>query len=314
MDFNIDTAKFCIWGFKNTYHTYGHVHEAYERALKHMGREVVWIDGATNTSGMDFSNTFFITQNDVVAQDIDKLPLRKDCFYASHNNIQKGRERFEGLNWMAFGNYLRKNPHRGPVETLISQDAPFYWDSKTVDFFFATDLLPHEIEANKPSRVFRSDSRVVNWVASSWQGAAGEMAKFKRACEENGIRVDWWGYERKGVVSIEKHVELIKESYIAPALVSPQQYDMGYIPCRIFKNISYGQYGVVNSEFVNEVFDGRLICEHDPYQLFFKARRELPQVKLTDLHSLMDYVAANHTYLNRVDVLLKAAKLILENK
>jgi|SRR5271157_36622 len=311
---NLNTCKFCLWGFKNSYHTYGHVHEAYYRTLKAIGKEVFWIDSETDIRNIDFSNTFFLTQNDVLSRDIDSIPLRKDCFYAVHNSIQGGRDRFDNLDWMAFGNYLRKNPHRGPVELLLAPDTPFYWDSKTVDFFFATNLLPNEIQANKPSRVFRSDSRVVNWVASSWQGATQEMAQFRRACSENQIAVEWYGQGKKGIVSVEENVRLIQESYIAPALVSPEQYKMGYLPCRIFKNISYGQYGVVNSEFINDVFDGKLICNQDCYRLFYDARERLPGIQLADLHSLMDYVAENHTYLNRFDALLKAARLVLENK
>jgi hypothetical protein len=312
---NLDTAKFCIWGFKNKYHTYGHVHEAYLRALRHMGRQAIWVDAKDDVSNVDFSNTFFMSVNDVMASPIEmaKIPLRTDCFYAMHNNLQGNRSSFDGLDWMAYGNYLRKNP-RYPGQEIIAPDTVFYPESKTVDFFFATDMLPHEIEKNKPSRVFNSGSRVVNWVASSWQGARNEIEEFRRACEAYGIRVDWWGHERKGVVSIEDHVRLIQESYIAPALVSPEQYTMGYIPCRIMKNISYGQYGVCNSEHINEVFDGRLICNRDSFQLFFDAKERLPEIKLSEIHSLMDYVAENHTYLNRVDALLKSARLVLENK
>ena len=310
---NLDTAKFCIWGFKNTYHTHGHIHAGFQRALEATGRKVIWVDAKSDLSGIDFGNTFFITQNDVVKNEVERMPLRKDCFYAVHNGLQGGREKFDELDWLNFSMRLRRNPTAGSI--LLAPEVPLFVKDRVVEFFWGTDLLPWEIEKNKPSQVFNSSSRVVNFVVSAWQGAQQDFNRFQTACEENGIAVEWYGLARKGgIVSIEENARLIKESYLAPSLVSEEQNRMGYIPCRIFKHFSYGQYGLTNSEAVNTIFDGRLICNQDAHQLFYDARTKLPSIPLKDLHALMDYVAANHTYLNRVDVLLKSARLILENK
>jgi hypothetical protein len=325
---NLDTAKFCIWGYKNVnaqqeYRTFSHIFAAFYRALEAMGKKVIWLDGQDNLADIDFSNTFFISMDEVVVREAKRLPRRQDCFYAVHNGDQRVRNALGDLDLLSYGVHVRTRasldprvPEPQPLTTRVdlAPDTPFFPESNVVTFFWASDLLPQEIEKNKPSQVFNKNSQVVNWVASVWQGAEGQFREFERACHESGIRTEWYGYGRRGVVSIEEHARLIRDSYIAPALVSQDQYNVGYLPCRIFKNISYGQYGVTNSEFVNDVFDGRLICNRDSRQLFYDAREKLPNVLLTDLHSLMDYVAQNHTFLNRVDALLKAARLVLENK
>ena len=47
--------------------------------------------------------------------------------------------------------------------------------------------------------------------------------------------------------------KIIANSEIAPAIVGSWQKEHEYVPCRIFKNISYGKLGMTNSEIVNPV-------------------------------------------------------------
>jgi hypothetical protein len=134
-----------------------------------------------------------------------------------------------------------------------------------------------------------------------------EIDAFANACFDNGINFS----QVQGGVSIEDNVRLIRESYMAPAIVG-SGHPVGYLPCRIFKNISYGQFGVTNSSYVNDLFEGRLVYNSDTYGLFLDARERLAKTPLSELHSLMDYVAKNHTYINRIDTLIHGARMILE--
>jgi hypothetical protein len=294
---DLSKEKFCIWGFHNPpYDTFKHIHEAFYRALKYSGKKVLWLDAKDDTSQIDFSDTFFITMNIVVGREINSIPLRRDCYYAVHNNIQTGRERFEGLDFLPYGVQLAGKPDHEPGYTSVNMP-------------WATDLLPHEIEANKPSKIFKSDSKVVNYVGTIWEANRRETADFDRACGENGILFR----QIRGGVSIEENVRLIKESYLAPAIIG-SGHPVGYIPCRAMKNLSYGSYPITNSSYINDFFDGRLIYNPDPYKLFFDAREQLSYIPLRTLHSLMDYVSENHTYLNRIERLLEGARFRLENK
>lgn len=291
--------KFCVWGFKNSYNTFRHIHEAFYRALKFMGKEVMWLDDQSDISSMDFSHTFFITMNYA----LDGIPRRSDCFYAVHNIEQRAKEVLSGLPLLNYGLYVDSMNVNGSEK--LAEDTffnPQPWENyASVVFRWGTDLLPPEIEANKTTKVFQSDSDVCNFVGT----ATPELVGFQRACEENGKK-----FQIHTQVSVEDNVRLIKESYIAPAINIPYQTEVGYIPCRIFKNISYGQYGVTNSAAVDKFFNGRLIYNPDSYELFYTAKKLLPLIEPRELHILMDHVAANHTYLNKIDALLKAAQLM----
>ena len=94
------------------------------------------------------------------------------------------------------------------------------------------------------------------------------------------------------------------ESYLAPDVRHKAFLDWGYIPCRNFKNISYGQLGMTNSKPVHEFFDGNIIYNEDTYKLFFDAQKEKENYDL--IKSQMLFVKENHTYINRAKELIEA--------
>ena len=193
----------------------------------------------------------------------------------------------------------------------LDEDVMFYPQERHMDFRWATDLLPEEIQKNKPTKVFRDTSDVIHYIGTLWFVNQTEIAAFKRACDENKIRFEMSGAGQNGIVTREDNEKLVKDSYMAPAISGSHHLTEGYAPCRIFKNISYGQYGVTNSDRVQKIFGGKLIFNPDPYKLFYEARERLQSTTLDDLYKLMDEVAAKHTYVNRINNILTAARLVL---
>ncbi len=70
---------------------------------------------------------------------------------------------------------------------------------------------------------------------------------------------------------------------------------------------------MTHSKFANELFGGKLIYNEDGYQLFFEARERLECVRVEELHALMDIVARDHTYLNKISAIITAVRT-LENR
>ena len=241
------------------------------------------------------------------------IPRRKDCFYVVHNVNPKIKEYFRGFDLMNYGVLTRTTKLSGWTEIQPNVfHHPQPWESySAVQFYWGTDLLPHEIEANKPkNRVFFGESnRVINYVGTIGGEYDTNTRPFGQACWESGILFRTvGGYGNTGPVTLEENVRLVRESYMAPAIVTPSQMKSGYIPCRIFKNISYGQMGVTNSPYVNAFFGNELICDSDSYNLFHAAKASLPHIHLSTLYTLMDEIARNHTYLNRIDALIAGAQ------
>jgi len=167
---------------------------------------------------------------------------------------------------------------------------------------WATDLLPHEIEENKQAIATRHKKSSIYWVGTITDGMFGNMREingFKRACKKESINF----IHQRGV-SMEQNIRSMQESYMAPAIVGTWQKKQGYIPCRIFKNISYGQMGITNSDTVNKLFKGNIVYNPDTYQLFYDAHKKLKKMPMQELYDLMDLVRDQHTYINRIEHLL----------
>lgn len=297
MSINKEEWKIVLWGHKSNLNTFYYIHYAYVKFFKYLGYDTHWFDDSDDVSKFDFSNTLFFTEGQVDG----KIPLRDDCFYVLHNcPDNKYSDLFSKNRCIIMQTYtdaiLQYNYHK--IEECVYGD----YVGKCVYFPWATDLLPHEIEANKPTVAFNQNSKFVHWVGTvggEYFGNIDQITPFKKACAENGIT-----FTNRMLVSAEENINLIKQSYMAPTIVGKWQHEVGYAACRIFKNISYGQFGITSSPRINELFQNKIIFNTDSYQLFYDARIRLESLQLSELYSLMDFVKNNHTFLNRINVIL----------
>jgi hypothetical protein len=103
---------------------------------------------------------------------------------------------------------------------------------------------------------------------------------------------------------MEENMKLIQESLLAPTVVSEWQNTNEYIPCRIFKNISYGKMGITNSRIIYKLFHKKIIYDSNTITMMQKGLEfeRLPrEEKNKRVIELMEYVRDNHTYLQRID-------------
>ncbi|VVB52933.1 Uncharacterised protein [uncultured archaeon] len=297
--------KVVMWGFhpQHQYDTYSHILEGFYRAYKHMGKEVEWLDRQSNIEGRKFENTLFISEHQVA----NTMPLHSSNFYAVHNMFGGKKETLDhlnGMNVLHYGVYTMNHYKDHGEVRWLDQFSPFYPEKRVIEILWATDLLPHEIEANKAqAKVFNASSREINWVGSGRR----TLDAFGRAVREAGMQFNVRG-SFGGPVSIEDNVLQIQRSRFSPVMVDDYQMTHPYIPCRLFKNISYGVFPVTNSKCVHDYMGKATVFEENGYNLFHKAERELPGKNIHELYGMMDMVGRLHTYINRAQVMLEAAE------
>lgn len=289
--------KVIIWGHKLHSHTHSYIHYAFYRTFTHLGYDTLWLDNNDNVSSIDFSECLFLT-----AGGVDQLmPVRSDCRYILHNCAP---ERYKALFAQNACIILQVYSHDCLKRNEEKIDSCMYInrETKTIYMPWATDLLPHEIDTIKSQMPSREKSNTIYWVGSVWDGIHGNrnyINDFKTACRENNIML-----QEVAAVDQNQNIDLIGKSYMAPAIQGQWQCENGYIPCRIFKNISYGQMGITNSKTVYDLFEGKIIYYPDSYQLFYHAQEQLQHTTLQELYDLMDLVKNKHTYINRIDHIL----------
>ena len=236
-----DYNKIIIWGHPLYSHTTSYVMHGYYKALKSMGYDVYH----TNDGFEDVKNAIIITEGVVDAN----VPLDKSNFYVLHNciiykYINVGAKFMHLQVWtkdcMSFEEI---NPYTYKGDDVLFQP-------------WATDLLPEEIDVDD---IIKPDTDEFYWVGTygdrinpSGNGIFVDM--FINRIRNHGIsfiHIDPWSNH----ATFDDNKNYIRRSYVAPAIVGTMQKKNGYMPCRIWKNISYGHFGATNSLKVAEVFE-----------------------------------------------------------
>lgn len=322
--------KVIIWGFPLYSHTHSYTHYAFYKAFKYMGYETYWFHDKDYPTDFDYKNCLFLTEGYADSN----IPLEKSSTYFVHMcrnplkyldascrvvdiryNVTRTKDytydyainksMYEKLDLCT---YYEAN---ASDEALREKYRKYIQGYEAIYTSWATDLVPSEI--NFEDRFLQRESKIW-YIGSLWSANRSELMEYKRACDDNGIEFishDPW----KNPVTVDEGIKLIKRSYMAPDIrgsgvtcdevtaADCNHLDIGYIPCRTFKNISYGHLGITNSPAVNELFEGRIIFDTNPYNLFEKGASQLQNYDL--IKEQMEYVKTNHTFVNRINSILQ---------
>jgi len=299
--------KVVIWGHKLHSHTHSYIHFAFHRAFKHLGYDTYWFDDSDDVSKFDFAGSLFLTEGQVDRN----MPLRDDCFYILHN-VDQGKYKSSSIlrqNQVLVIQVFTKDCYkRGDPEIKhpCFHFAEYENNYPVLYFPWATDLLPHEIQANI-DEFDKNDATTNDVYFIGCQ--TPQLMPVHTFCHRNGLNFKVIGGFANNNVDTTTNQQLIRQSIIAPAIQTTWQVDVGYVPCRIFKNISYGKMGITNSEVVYNLFEKKIIYHPDINQalqmgLAFE-RNTVPEERKNKVIELMNTVMENHTYLNRVEMILQ---------
>ena len=291
--------KFIVWGHKYNGHTHGYIHSSYFKAAKKMGLDAYWFDDKDDVSNFDFKNSIFLTED----QSQNKIPLLKNATYILHHCKTEKYEK-NNINYINLANYLKwcddgiSAYHK---ENLVEKVNEFcFWDNKTKTIYqpWATDLTPDEIEINDAKK---TNFNIQN---SNYIGISHENSK------NISIFNDIHKKNQKNVLLFSKKTnlenkQLINESFLSFDIRGDWHIECGYLPCRVFKNISYGRITGTNSENVKEKFGDYVIYDSNLENLYSKL---IEKEKTCEIHNIQDgmrFIKENHTYINRIENLFK---------
>lgn len=309
-------SKIVIWGHKLGHpmmsNTFAFIHNEWVRAFKYLGYEVLWLDDSDDVSSIDFSNSLFFTEGQVD----NNIPVRKDCKYVLHNCMDL-KEKYGSvvencLNLQVYLNdildgrelecidkeqssYLQKNPDYSRVNNGC--------DNRTIHQPWATNLLPNEFFSENTISMKYPRTKKIYWVGSIMGGTErndDKISELATAAKKDGIQFI------HAKVTNEQAPRAIAESWVAPALQSTFQVNRGYIPCRVFKNISYGRMTPINSETVNNLFpENQLVYSADTTEMYRLGAEWEKNPNSLGLKVLIEKVREKHTFVNRIENILK---------
>jgi len=301
--------RFVAWGHKLHTHTHSYIHNAFIRAFQHLGYPTLWLDKDDDISEIDFEDSLFLTEGQV-SQHIPALP---SCYYILHN--EQHPEHFSSV----------PNSHKLTLQVFtgdklnhpdfICLDPCVYYGYRCIFMPWATDLLPHEIDENirQIDTIIPVSPPELNFVGMHtriWEDVA-------YYCKNNGIVYKQIGGFSHNNVDLHDNIKLIKQSIVAPAIQTDWQIENGYIPCRIFKNISYGKMGMTNNDTVYHLFNDAILFDVDAIQLIklgLEFESQSMAYKKEKIVPLMEYVRDHHTYINRIRSIFRCFDLFSEEQ
>ena len=285
--------KIVIWGHHPLHtSTHGYIHSTYAKAFQYLGNEVNWVPNSPNVD-LDFSNSIFFVEDSQKSH----IPLRKDCKYITHH-IESKYLTDAGVpyqNVLKLGNCIQVTEKFETVEYLCN------WDnsSRTLYHTWGTALLPDEIDVDSPVK-FDWNKPHINYVGMMYEQGPFWIETFAYYAKKHNKEVKLFTQS----VSYEENMQLIKESFVCPDFRSDWHLQCGYIPCRIQKNISYGQVQGTNSPFIKKAFGDYVVFGGTPETLYDNLVDAASNNKI-NMKEAMQFIKDKHTYINRITNILK---------
>jgi hypothetical protein len=299
----MDIDAVVVWGHPLHSHTHSYIHNAFVRGFDYLRYKWYWLDDNKPFKSYGITlpeKCLYITEGQV-----DKnIILNPKSYYLLHNcDLNKYRKVIPENHILLLQVYL---PKVEAYSEPLNDSRYIRFDGKSIYMPWGTDLHPHEIDKNIDmlEQIHKNPKKVCHFVGmildNPWKPC-------REVCNSNGIQFSNVGGFCKNNVSIDENVRRVQEAIIAPAFQEPWQLENGYIPCRIFKNISYGKMGVTNNKVVQELFNDRLIYDPDIRTATKKAIDNARTGQdLNLLKELMLEVRNKHTYINRIKDIFEA--------
>ena len=168
---------------------------------------------------------------------------------------------------------------------------------------WATNLLPEEINLEnahlkRVNEIHYCGSISRNGITESFSN----FQPFMNECQKNNVNFIHNNPWTNPLPSKEV-ISRVQKSLLGVDIRGKEHIKQKLITCRVFKNISYGQLGLTNSEEIYNEMDGNCVFNPDTTQLFHDGIKNKEDYDL--IKKGMMYVKENHTFFNRIESILK---------
>lgn len=260
--------KIVIWGLRKKWHTHRFIHKAFYDNAKKLGYKVIWIEDEKENQKYIQANDLIISADPIGKMVPEKftfeeynLPARDDVYYCLHHFKEIFVEKLP-KDKLIFLQFYKNEVEKIPSIEKWSTSTYFDKNTKTLYQAWGTDLLFEEFK--KP--VFRKN-KFVFWIGSVWNdklnhGNVNQIAGLKNVLKTLGLK-----FIHLRFIPNWLNIFFIRLSRIAPAIAGEQQVKVDYLPCRVFKNISYGQLGITNIKKFKDILGDTFIEGETIYDL-----------------------------------------------
>ena len=225
-----------LWGGLDTQDSSRHIYRHFNSALTRLGKSVYWVpdDPASREvlrpGSLVFAYNIWGAHLGAAVEGVDYLLHNFDISHPVFEELDtRHLVRLQVYTNEAVGERILDSPVRlyEPENHVLHQP----WGTD----LFAEDFHPP----------FYNPEGDVAFVGAIWntdgQGNPGAIEELKEAAAAYGLK-----FIHYTQISDVENVTVVRAARLAPAIAGPWQVEHNYLPCRLFKNVSYGAFGLTN--------------------------------------------------------------------
>ncbi len=292
--------KYVIWGLRSSKtDTFRYIMNHYYETLRDIGLNVVWVDDESENAHVITANSLVICPNMAAKH----LPIVAGASYCLHN-FHTVKKDYHTLIDSTLNIRLQVYTDEAKTASQKWNDVT-YFDTKTRTLYqpWGTNLLPDQFLEPTFSKF-----PILFWVGSIWndeqnQGNLEEISELRRILRKRRII-----FKQLKNVSNETNIRAVRRSRIAPAIGGGIQVRVNLCPCRMFKNISYGQLGISNIGKFAEVLGDTAVYGDSMEATIDKALSLSPEEYKKITAAQQKIIATDHTYVSKIAKILRAFK------
>jgi hypothetical protein len=293
--------KVVIWGLRRSTHTHRHIHHHFFHALRRMGIPCVWCDDSLRNAGAVSRNDLVISAN-VGGKN---LPVVAGAHYVLHNFDHSFVDTIPFAHRIMLQVFTRNIKEGANAEKW---EGATYFDSATRTLYqpWGTNLPATGFYRPLPAEIRKRCFSF--WVGSVWQNSFGQgnteqIAQFKSSLKEFGKR-----FVHLRFIPDRLNAMTVRQSFLAPAIGGGWQAENGYLPCRMFKNISYGHLGLSNIAAFGEVFGNELFTPMANARDLIAYGLSLRDSEFAELIREQQEIVRRHTYETKLTFIMRAMR------
>lgn len=289
---NLPWQKVVLWGATVSLDSSRHIYRAYFEALRKLGTPVVWVADEP-ASREQIGPGCLVHAWDIWGANIGEAKPGVDYFLhnfdVSHPLIQS----------VAPEHLVRLQVFTDGVAG--EQWDTFRWWLKEGHVLFqpwGTNLLAEEFL----DPVFNPNARECAFVGAVWDdgglGNAAAIPELEELLRRRGLH-----FEHHTQIGEQEMVRAVRSSRFAPAFAGGWQVEHNYLPCRVFKNVSYGALAVTNVARFAELIPGTFT---GPTETIVNEALRLKGHQYLDLVREQQRGAAKYTYRESLQAVARA--------
>ena len=293
--------RIVIWGLKSIYtDSYRFVQGGFYLTLKKLGIPTIWIDDSQINAKEIRSGDLIFAAN----RAMEFLPVIQGVKYCLHNADSLFLEKFNKRNCVRLQVLTQErfatDEQKKTGITSLLEGATNYDETINVLYqSWGAPLLANEFF--KPMQLEYKKSEY--FVGTIWENELGQgnskvIPIYKNELQKLGIQF----LHVQGAPEIINPM-YVRHSAVGASIVGNWQREVGYAPCRLFKAVSFGRLGLINSKTISTAHNWAICNENIPELINFAM--SLTPAQTDELVRFQQSCVANETYENKIRNILK---------